>query len=93
LILYISGGEVQNFTHPHTTPGHEFQHGSVSYPGSPEDYLIDGFFFQDLSMGKLPGPKKFPQHRGIAWIRKLGIEVVPDEVEEGFEVGITGVLN
>ncbi len=44
-------------------------------------------------MGKLPGPKKFPQHRGIAWIRKLGIEVVPDEVEEGFEVGITGVLN
>jgi hypothetical protein len=38
------------------------------------------------------GRKSFLQYGRITGIRKLGIQVITDEVEEGFEVGIAGVL-
>jgi hypothetical protein len=37
-------------------------------------------------------PKQFLQHGGVAGIGKLKIQVIADEVEKGFEVGIAGVL-
>jgi len=46
----------------------------------------------DLPARQFPRPKEFLQHRRIAGIWELRVQIVADEVEEGLEVGITGVL-
>jgi hypothetical protein len=45
-----------------------------------------------LPMRQFPRPKEFLQHGGVTRILQLVIQVIADEVEEGFEVGIAGVL-
>jgi len=39
-----------------------------------------------------PRPVDLPQHRGVTGVLKGRIEVGLDEIEEGFEVGVTAVL-
>jgi hypothetical protein len=46
----------------------------------------------NLPTGQFPRPKEFLEHWCIAGIWKLSIQVITDEVEEGFEVGIAGML-
>jgi hypothetical protein len=46
----------------------------------------------NLPTRQFPQPKEFLQHRCIAGIRKLSIQVITNEVKEGFEVGIAGVF-
>ena len=84
--------KVQDFAHPHATSGHEFQHQTVSYFGGAEDDLIDGLFVMDLPTRQFTRTREFLQHGCIAGIRELSIQVITDEVEEGFEVGIAGVF-
>jgi hypothetical protein len=43
-------------------------------------------------MRQLPRPKEFLEHRCIAGIWELSIQVITDEVEEGFEVRIAAVF-
>jgi hypothetical protein len=74
------------------TPGHEFKHQTIPYLGSAEDDLVNGLFLMDLPTPQFFRPKEFLQHGRVARIWKLGIQVIADEVEEGFEVGIAGVL-
>ena len=45
----------------------------------------------DLPTRQFSQSKEFLQHRGVTGIRELGIQVIADEVEESFEVGIAGV--
>jgi len=46
----------------------------------------------DLPTRQFPRPKEFLQHGYVTRILELGIQVIADEVEEGLEVGIAGVL-
>ncbi len=43
--LNVFGGQFQHFTDSHTTPGHEFQHKAISWIFSPENHLVNTFFF------------------------------------------------
>ncbi len=92
LIIDIGVVQVQDFTHPHTTASHEFQHQTISYFGGAENDLVDGFFLMDLPTRQFPRPKEFLQHRRVARIWQLWVKVIADEVEESFEVGIAGVF-
>jgi hypothetical protein len=92
LIIDIRIPKVQDFAHPHATSSHEFQHQTVSYFDGAKDDLVDGLFLMNLPTGQFPQPKEFLQYRCIAGIRKLSIQVITDEVEEAFEVGIAGVF-
>lgn len=92
LIINIGGIELQDFAHPHATPGHKFQHQTVPYFGGTEDDLVDGLFLMDLPTPQFLRPEKFLQHRCVTRIRELGLQVIADEIEEGFEVGIASVF-
>ncbi len=46
----------------------------------------------DLPASKFHWSKQLLQYGSVAGICKLGIQVVADEVEKGFEVGIAGAL-
>jgi hypothetical protein len=92
LIIDIPGVKIQDFAHSHAAPGREFQHQTVSYFGGAEDDLIDGLFVMDLPTRQFPRPKEFLQHGCVTWILEVEIQVITDEVEEGLEVGIAGVL-
>jgi hypothetical protein len=92
LVVDIDGKELYDFTYPHASPGHQFQHQTVSYFSCPEDNLVDGLFLMDLPASEFHRPKKFPQHRSVTWVWEQGIQVITDEVEKGFEVEIAGVL-
>jgi len=92
LIIHIHGGELQDLAYPHATPGHELQHEAVSRLGGPEDDLVNGLLFGDLPLGQLSRPKKFLQHRGVTGILELSVQIIADEVKEGLEIGVAGVL-
>jgi hypothetical protein len=57
-----------------------------------EDDFLNGLFLMDLPARQFPRPKEFLQHERVTRILKLRIKVIADEVEEGFKVGIAGVL-
>ena len=92
LVLHIPASKLENLAYPHATSGHEFQYEAVSYFGGPEDDLVDGLLFLDLPMHQLPRPKEFLQHRGVTGILELSVQIIADEVEEGLEIGVSGVL-
>jgi len=46
----------------------------------------------DLPLGQLSWPEKLLQHGSVAGILELRVEVVSDEIKEGLEIGVTGVL-
>ncbi len=60
--------------------------------GGAEYDLIDSLSLTDLPTGHFSRPKKFFQHGSVTWIWELGFEVIADEVEEGFDIGIQGVF-
>ena len=45
-----------------------------------------------LPMHQFPRPKEFLQHWGVTGILELSIQIIADEVEEGLEIGVAGVL-
>jgi hypothetical protein len=92
LIIHIHGGELQDLAYPHAAPGHELKHEAVSRLGGPEDNLVIGFLFGNLPLCQLPRPKEFLRHRGVTGIPRLDVQIVADEVKEGFEIGVAGVL-
>ena len=46
-LLNIRGSEFQHFADSHSTPGHQFQDKSVSWPVCPEDDFIDDVLFNN----------------------------------------------
>jgi len=93
LVIHIKGSEIQNFAYPHATLVHELQHKAVSHLGDPEDNLVNNFFLADLLLSQLSWSEKLFQHGGAARILELRIQIIRNEVKEGFEVGVTGVLS
>ena len=57
-----------------------------------EDDLVDYFFFMNLPRSQLSRSEKLLQHRGITGILELSIQVAADEVKEGLEIGVAGML-
>lgn len=92
LVVYILGGELQDFTDSHPSSGHQFQHDSVSHLRCPEDDLIDRLLFDYIPVDGFAGLVKSPQHWDIIGVQNGGIKIGPDEVEEGLEVGVAPVL-
>ncbi len=45
-----------------------------------------------LPWSKLSGSEKLLQHRSIAGVLELWVQVVPDEIKERVEIGVPGVL-
>jgi len=43
-------------------------------------------------LGQLSRPKEFLQHRGVTGILELSVQIIADEVKEGLEIGVAGVL-
>jgi len=43
-------------------------------------------------LGQLSRPKEFFQHRGVTGILELSVQIIADEVKEGLEIGVAGVL-
>jgi hypothetical protein len=73
-------------------PSHELQHETVSHLDGPRDDLVDNVLLVDLPLGQLSRPEKLLQHGGIAGVLELWVQVVTDEVKEGLETGVAGVL-
>ena len=91
-VFDIGGGQLQNLTDPHPTPGHEFKNQSVSWFDGAKDGLIHYFLFQDVPAGESWGSIEFLQHRGVTGASETGIEVFDDEVEEGGQLGVPGLF-
>jgi hypothetical protein len=92
MIVDFNWGEFQDFADSHTACGHELQDQPVSDLRRSEDNLIHRLLFDNVPEDGLPRPADFPQHRGIARVLKVRIEIGPDEIEEGFEVGVATLL-
>ncbi len=59
----------------------------------PGDFVfIDGLFFDNVPVDGFARPVDLPQHWDIARVLYGRIEIGPDEIEEGLEVGVTTVV-
>jgi hypothetical protein len=81
--------QFQHFTDPHTTSGHQFEDQSITDLGGAEDDFVNGFLFDDFPSQRHPLPIQFADHGPVAWVTKLGIDIVADEIEKGRELGKT----
>ena len=86
LVVYISGSELQDFTDPHPSSGHQFQDEPVSQLCRSEDDFVDRLLLDNVPVNGLAGSVDSPQHRGITRVLNGGIKIGLDEVEEGLEV-------
>ena len=43
-------------------------------------------------MNQLPRPKEFLQHWRVTGVLELSVQIIADEIEEGLEIGVSGVL-
>jgi hypothetical protein len=92
LIVKIHSSEVQYFPNPHTSPCHEFQDKPISHLSGPKDNLVNGIFIYDRPLCQLLWTEKLFQHRCVAGIMELGIQIIADEIKKGFYDGIPGML-
>ena len=83
----VRGGQLKNFSDSHPSPSHQFQDKPVSLVLSPEDDLIDGFFFHDLPGHGSIVFEDFPKHGCITRIGEPLRASVYDEGEEGPKKG------
>ena len=81
-ILNVIHGEFQHLTDPHASPGHQFKHQPVADFDCPKNDLINGFLFDDFPSGDHSFPRQLADHRCIAGIPRVGIDVVFDEIEK-----------
>jgi hypothetical protein len=58
----------------------------------PENYLVNGFLFDNVPVVRLSRLIKLPQHRGIAGIFKGGLKIGFDKVEKSPQVRVAPVL-
>ncbi|MDD2904533.1 MAG: hypothetical protein PHU44_19050 [Syntrophales bacterium] len=91
MILHIHGSQLQNLAYPYAAPGHEFRHQTISYLVVRKMISSMVSFSWICQRPNLPGLKSFFSW-GVTRISQLLIQVIAGEVEEGFEVGIAGVL-
>lgn len=84
--LDISGRQVQYLTDSHPSPGHEFEHQTISRVGGSEDDLVDNFLFNGVPVINLRRSEEFLYHGCVAGILQAVIKAFPDEIEKGFDV-------
>jgi hypothetical protein len=53
-----------------------------------KDDFVDGFLLDNFPPQRHPLPIQFADHGPVAWVPKLGIDIVADEIEKGRELGI-----
>jgi len=85
LILHILDPELEDFSNPKASPGHEFQQKTVSDRGDLEDDLVHGLLFRDLPRSVLGCPEQLSQQDGVTGIPELRIKGIADEREERTE--------
>jgi hypothetical protein len=91
-VLQIAQLQFQHFTDAHATTGHQFEDQSIANFSGAENYLVNGFLFDDFPSQRHPLAIKLANHGPVAWISELGIDIVADEIEERSELGITDSL-
>jgi len=83
----VRGSQFKHFPDSHPSPCHQFQDEPVSLVLSPEDDLIDGFFFHDLPGHGSVVLEDLSKHRCITGISEPLGACVYDEGEEGTKKG------
>jgi hypothetical protein len=83
----VRGGQFKHFPDSHPSPSHQFQDKPVSLVLSPEDDLIDGFFFHDLPGHGSIVFEDFPKHGCITRIGEPLRASVYDEGKESTKKG------
>ena len=79
----ISGPQLQDLAHSHSTSGHQFQDQTVSLFDCREDDFVDHVFFDDLPGNDGSGSEHLFEHRVVAGVAEIGIDIDSDEVEKG----------
>ncbi len=92
MLTNVGRGQFEDLPDPHSSSGHQFQNQSVSRLEGPENYLIHHLLFESFPSRDAGDFVEFPHHGVIAGVLQGGIIVILDEIEEGAEVGIAGVL-
>ena len=87
LVIYTSGSMLQDLADSHPSSGHQFQDEPVSHLRCSEDDFVDCLLLDNVPVDGFAGPIEPPQHRHITWVLNGGIEIAPDDIEEGLEVG------
>jgi hypothetical protein len=83
----IIGNDFQDFPDSHRTACHQFQNQPVSHLVGPKDDFIHGFLFQDVKLGFYLCAEQLAQHRRIAWVDEIRIEVVFGKIEKCQQAG------
>jgi len=92
-ILEIPQSELQHFSDPHTASCHQFQYEPITGFGGSENDIVHSLLFDDFPFRSHALPVKLADHRRVAWIYKVEIQIVADEIEEGTNVGITDAFD
>jgi hypothetical protein len=80
--INIPRRQIEHLADPHPSTGHQFQHKTVSGFDCSENEFVDNLLFQNSPLNNLGRLEQFPQHWDAAWIFKLGIESIFDEIKE-----------
>lgn len=78
-IFNITGGQLQ-VTDSHASAGHEFQQQTVPFIFDLENDFVDNILFQYYVLTELLGLEKLPQRWIFAWVLKIGIDGLCDEI-------------
>ncbi len=92
-VFDIGGGQLQNLTDSHPTPGHQLKNQTIPGFDGTKDVLIHNFFFQNVPAGESGSSIELLQHRSVTGASEIRIEVFDDEVEEGGQLGVPGLLS
>jgi len=68
--LDICWREIQNFTDPHASSRHQFQHEPIPHICCPENDLIDSFFIDDIPLNSLRAFEDLSDDGTVAGIGK-----------------------
>jgi hypothetical protein len=92
LVIYISGGELQDFPDSHAASCHQFQDGPVSHLHRSEDDFINFILLDNVPAIGFTGPLEPPQPGGITGVLNGRIGIGLHEIKERLEVGVTAVF-
>ena len=92
-IVNIHCPQFEHLTDPHPTAGHQFEHDPVPRIFHPKNDLVNNIFSQHGPWHFLWGLEDFLEHRCLAWVFKVWLECVFDEIEKRFQIGIAELFS
>ena len=81
-VFHVPGRELEHFTDPKPSSGHQFHEQPIPDFGDLKDDLIHGLFVQNLPRGMLGCSEELPQDNRIAGILQIQVKGIPQEGEE-----------